>query len=187
MESTMDTQTLINELNTFKRIVGLNDLRVERLSVVGELMRPHIESITDRFYDYLLAEETTANFLAGRVDHLKSVHRLWIGDLLSGVYDDAFFMRQIQIGRAHVTHKVPPLFLTSSFSILRILLFDKIETVVQEESSVECPRCTRALGRLLDACQFLIDRSYEQDRLARISAATGMSLPLIEALVMLKQ
>ena len=183
----MDTQALINELNIFRMIVGLNDLRAEQLSIVGELMRPDIESITDRFYDYLLAEETTANFLAGRINHLKDVHRLWIGDLLSGVYDDAFFMRQIQIGRAHVTHKVPPLFLTSSFSILRMLLFDKIEAVVQEKSLAECTRCTRALGRLLDACQFLIDRSYEQDRLARISAATGMSLPLIEALVQLKQ
>ncbi|OCB03384.1 hypothetical protein BBC27_00720 [Acidithiobacillus ferrivorans] len=183
----MNDEVIMHDFEAFRKLVGLDELRLERLRVAGKWLRPKIAEITDTFYERLLADPTTAAFLDGKIEHLKKVHHTWIEDILSGVYDEPFFIRQIKIGKAHVTNQVPPLFLASGFSILRVLLFDQIEAAAKMNQPDTCPRCSRALGRLLDACQFLIDRSYEQDRLNRVSKATGMSLPLIEALVMLKQ
>ncbi|MHB8249452.1 MAG: protoglobin domain-containing protein [Acidithiobacillus sp.] len=182
----MTEEPIMRDFAAFRKLVGLDDLRLERLRVAGEWLRPKVAEITDDFYERLLAEPTTAAFLDGKIEHLKKVHHAWIEDILSGVYDEPFFIRQINIGKAHVKNQIPPLFLASGFSILRILLFDQMEAAARNNPTEACPRCSRALGRLLDACQFLIDRSYEQDRLNRVSQATGMSLPLIEALVMLK-
>ncbi len=56
-------------------------------------------------------------------------------------------------------------------------LSDKVESVTALSS---------AIVRMLDLCHFLIDYAYEQDRLKRLTQATGLSLPLLENLMMLK-
>jgi len=183
----MSEEVMVRDFEAFRKLVGLDELRLERLRVVGEWLRSKATEITDAFYERLLSEPTTTAFLDGKIEHLKNVHHAWIEDIMSGVYDESFFIRQIKIGKAHVKNQVPPLFLVSGFSILRVLLFDQIEAAAKMNQPDACPRCSRALSRLLDACQFFIDRSYEQDRLNRVSNATGMSLPLIEALVIIKQ
>ena len=120
-----------------------------------------------------MANQNIAYFLDGRIDIIKNTHRAWIEDFLSGTYDLPLFLRRIKIGKTHVKNQIPPLFLSSGFSILRILLFDQLENAAEGKPPDTCPRCARALGRLLDPCHFLIDRSYEQDRLNRVSQVTG--------------
>ena len=92
----MNDEVIMRDFEAFRKLVGLDELRLERLRVVGEWLRPKVTEITDVFYERLLADPTTAAFLDGKIEHLKMVHHAWIEDILSGIYDESFFVRQIK-------------------------------------------------------------------------------------------
>lgn len=101
----MNEEIIVRDFEAFRKLVGLDELRLDRLRVAGEWLRPKVTEITDAFYERLLTEPTTAAFLDGKIEHLKNVHHVWIEDILSGVYDESFFIRQIKIGKAHVKNR----------------------------------------------------------------------------------
>lgn len=41
----MNDEPIIRDFEAFRRLVGLNDLRVERLRIAGEWLRPKIKAI----------------------------------------------------------------------------------------------------------------------------------------------
>ena len=175
-------------LEVFVRLTGASGPCAGWMPTYAQWLAPHVPEITDRFYERLLAEPETSQILNGRVDALKATHNAWLRDLPGGHYDDAFYTRQKQIGKTHVIAKIPPLFVAASFSILRALIFQRLQSELENrEVEDQGHKCTRALGRLLDTCQFLIDQAYEEDRMERLSSASGLSRPLLENLISLRQ
>jgi hypothetical protein len=108
----------------------------------------------------LQSDEQTAPYIEGRVDLLKKVHLAWMQDLFSGDYGPEFIRRQERIGEVHVKVRVPPLFVAASMSFLRAALPPVINQHTGDHT--EGSEAVASLLRLLDLCQYLIDRKYSE-------------------------
>ena len=64
--------------------------------------------------------------------------------------------------------------------------FPKLISQQLNESDNSSGELASAILKVLDLCQYLIDHAYEQDRLQRLTDATGLSRPLLENLIALK-
>jgi len=145
-------------LETFCHIGGLCEEDQDIMARVAPYVAPHIPSLTDRFYEILKKDNQTAPYLEGRIDALKKTHISWLQELFSGDYGEAFIHRQEKIGEVHVKVRVPPLFVAASMSFLR----SAIPPVIAENfpDKNEVGKAVASLLRLLDLCQYLIDRKY---------------------------
>ncbi len=178
-------ESLDEELRIFRNVSGLTERDESTLRDAASVIVPHIESLTEKFYEQLSAEPKTATYIEGRVDLLKKTHIKWIEALFSGNYDEEFFESQLRIGRTHVSAKIPPLFVASSMSYLRSA-FPKLINQEFNNDDKMAGEISSSILRVLDLCQFLIDYAYEQDRLKRLTDATGLTRPLLENLIALK-
>lgn len=179
-------ENLEEELRVFKNVSGLSENDQGKLKESSSVILPHIAAVTDEFYEQLAAEPRTAKYIEGRVDLLKSTHIQWLEALFSGECNDEFIESQLRIGRAHVTAKIPPLFVASSMSYLRAA-FPKLISQELNSNDNGAGELASAILKMLDLCQYLIDHAYEQDRLQRLTDATGLSRPLLENLIALKE
>ena len=84
--------------------------------------------------------------------------------------------RQRRIGEVHVA---------AGMSFLRGAFPAEIEIAARAVGD-PIGICTGVVLRLLDLCQYLIDSAYEAERMRRLTAATGMSLVLLENLISLR-
>lgn len=178
-------ETLVEEIRIFRSVSNFTKGDEDKLREAAPIILPHINAITDKFYEQLAAEEKTAKYIEGRVELLKKTHIQWLTDLFSGKCDNDFIEKQLRIGKAHVSAKIPPLFVASSMSYLRSA-FPKLINHELHHDEKAASELEGALLRILDLCQYLVDHAYEQDRLNRLTNATGLSRPLLENLISLK-
>lgn len=59
-------------------------------------------AMIDAFYERLLNQDTTAEFLEGRVDHLRTTLKTWFLQLFSGQYGQEYVQSRLTIGETHV-------------------------------------------------------------------------------------
>ncbi|MGC9193807.1 MAG: protoglobin domain-containing protein, partial [Thermoplasmata archaeon] len=100
----------------------------------------------------------TAPYVEGRVEQLKKTHIAWMNELFSGDYGPEFIQRQERIGDVHVKVRVPPLFVAASMSFLRATFPTIVAKNVHDHDLAG--KAVGSLLRLLDLCQYLIDRKY---------------------------
>ena len=174
------------DLQTLTAFNGLSAEDFGYLERIAPFIKPQIPILTDAFYACLLSDVQTAAHIAGRVDQLKLTHMAWLHSLFNGDYGDDFVAQQERIGKAHVVARIPPLFVASSMSFLRAAFTRLLDAVVLEEGEAK-GKYASALLRVLDLCQYLIDRAYDEHRLDRLVDVTGMSRKLLENLISLKQ
>lgn len=175
------------ELRCFRHVGGMDASDTDCLSNLAELITPALPKLTNDFYDQLINDPLTEPHVRGRVEALKQTHQGWLESLFCGDYGEAFMERQRHIGRVHVLAGIPPLFVAASMSFLRAQFPRLVAEHCAGDDRLDCSTCLASLLRLLDLCQYLIDRAYEEHRLDLLSQATGMSRKLIENLVMLNK
>ncbi len=177
--------SLEDNIRVFLHINNFSQSEHRNLTKIAALVLPHIPRITDEFYERLSSEPMTARYIEGRLEGLKSTHTEWLEALFKVQIDSDFFENQLRIGRTHVCAQIPPLFVAGSMSFLRSVFPSIIE---KEMGTTEgAGAISGVILKMLDLCHYLIDHAYEQDRLNRITGATGLSRPLLENLIALKQ
>ncbi len=174
-----------SDIQTLKNIIGFSIDDENHLRHLGQYLVPRLPDLTDRFYDRLMADDSTRSHLEGRVEQLKKTHIAWLTELFAGDYGEAFMARQRRIGEVHVAAGIPPLFVAASMSFLRGAFPSEIE-ISAREIGEPVGVCIGVVLRLLDICQYLIDSAYEAERMRRLTAATGMSLVLLKNLISLR-
>ncbi len=173
-----DVQTLIH-------ISGFSPSDEEHLRHLGQHLTPRLPDLTDRFYERLLSDNNISPYLEGRVEQLKKTHIAWLTELFAGDYGEAFIAHQRHVGEAHMAAGIPSLFVAASMSFLRGAFPEEIE-IAARKIGEPIGVCVGTVLRLLDLCQYLIDSAYEAERMRRLTAATGMSLVLLENLIGLR-
>ena len=159
-------QLLVNPASDadFAEFLGHNGLAnddVACLKALAPLVSPHIPALTESFYERILASAAMSPFVEGRVDTLKQTHMRWMNMLFSGPFDAEFVKIHQHIGEVHLRQKIPPLFVSASVAFLRA----EMPKLFTPELLAHVPQydyafCTSALLRVLDTCQYLIDRTY---------------------------
>jgi hypothetical protein len=147
-------------LRIFLQVGGLAKDEEADMLAVRDYIRPLIPHFTEYFYKVLLSEPQIVPYFEGRIEQLKKTHILWLESLFNGEYGAEFILAQEKIGAAHLRMRIPPLFVTASMSFLRGAMPRILAARVPDAGAAVA--ATATLLRLLDLCQYLIDRAYDQ-------------------------
>lgn len=166
---------------TMKRFMGFGDDDVANLVSMAAVMQKHQPAITDHFYALLAEYPPTAKMIEGRVDALKKTHAQWFAELFAGDYSDAYFERRWRIGMAHVRIGLDPYWVEAVMSVIRTKSLDALASELPDPIDVAAKH--GSLLKLLDIDLLVINLSYQEDRLTRLTDFTGMKRQLIENII----
>jgi two-component system, NtrC family, sensor histidine kinase HydH len=159
-------ETLFEEL---QRYVGFGPADGEALRALQPLAEPHFERISELFYDRILKHEGARKALEGgesQVGHLKHTLVGWMGELLRGPWDQAYFERRARIGRKHVAIALPQHYMFGAMNVLRQELNAVIDrTYLDRPSQLRAARV--ALGKILDLELAVMLHTYREDLLSQ--------------------
>lgn len=165
-----------------KRLLAFAAEDAARLAELQPILAPHIPAITERFYLTLLAEPSLAALAESRLESLKATHRAWFADLLNGCYEREFFDRQLRIGLAHVRIGLKPHWVEGMMSFVRV---EAAAVIAREVGDRErAVALTASLTRVLDLVLAIVNLSYHEARMKRLSDVTGMTRALLENLIL---
>jgi uncharacterized membrane protein (DUF373 family) len=157
-------------MTTFRDIkehYHFSELEVETLKDLLPLVEPHVDRVTDDFYNFLKEIPETARFLEDetRLARLSKTHMAWILDLFKGPFDDRYYKRLQRIGHAHVRIGLSAHFVYVSMNFIRERLRQLIEGEV--DSSLQAS-AIRAVDKILDLNLDVIARTYHEEELRRV-------------------
>lgn len=164
-----------------KQFLGFAERDAENLRSLAPIFERLGPAITDAFYETLGRNPDTAKFLEGRVDQLKRTHRQWMSELFAGEYGEGYFESRLRIGLAHVRIGLSAYWVEAVMSVIRS---EGLKAMAQEISDPnELADKAASLARICDLDLAIINLSYGEDRLDRLSEFTGMKRVLIENII----
>lgn len=173
-----DIEQVYAEMKSF---VEFTDEDIARLKSLAPIFAKHGGGITDRFYETLGRFPTTAAFIEGRVDHLRKTHGEWMASLFAGDYGPTYLERRLRIGQVHVRIGLPPYYVEAVMNSIRVGGHDAIVREVSDPQQVDA--LYASLVKVLDLDLLIINLAYADERVTRITRATGMSRKLVERLI----
>ncbi len=164
-----------------KAFVGVGPRDIENLVSLKPIAEKHGPVITDRFYARLGDVPETAALISGRVDALKRTHREWLLSLVGGEYGEAYLASRWRIGLAHVRIGLDPYWVEGVMSFIRTAMVESMGLEISDPKEVASKAAS-----LIKACDLdllVINLSYAEDRLERLTSFTGMKRTLIENII----
>lgn len=86
------------------RFLNIDNNAISELRNAKAILEPAIDEMLDRFYSHILGEPDLRALFVDQdaIDRARSAQRdHWLETLFSGKYDQAYFEKTVQIGRAH--------------------------------------------------------------------------------------
>ncbi len=167
------------QFEEMKNFLEFGDQDVANLGRLAPVFEKHGGAITDGFYATLAQFPATNKLIESRVDQLKATHGQWMKELFAGDYGEAYFNRRVLIGEAHVRIGLPPYYVEAVMNNIRTAG----QLAIHSEMGDEASALTSSMLKILDLDLIVINLSYAEDRLDRVSSFTGMSRKLIENVV----
>jgi len=156
-------ETLLQE---FKRYVSFDEADERALRELYLLAEPSFADIAETFYARILAHEGARRALAGgesQVGRLKVTLGRWMGEVLQGPWDEAWFEGHCRIGRVHVQIDLPQHYMFAAMDVLR----DELGRVAERAPDPARRAATRrALDKVLDLELAIMLHTYREDLLA---------------------
>lgn len=158
---------------------GFSQVDADCLQTLFPLVNPALPALTEAFYERILNSDAMRPFVEGKVDSLKQTHLRWMGMLFSGPFDDQFVKIHEHIGEVHLKQKIPPLFVAASMAFLRAEMPKLLTPELLAKTSYQYADCTASLLRLIDLCQFLVDRTYYRSLMDLLGISPKLFLRLM--------
>jgi PAS domain S-box-containing protein len=149
-----------------KRYVAFTEDDATLLAALLPHAAPHFARIAQSFYDSIREHEAAHAVFTGeaQIARLQRSLQLWMGRVLSGVYDEAYYAESEKIGRVHVKVGLPQRYMFTAMALIRVEL-----TRIAEQTLGAAAGPTReALTRLLDLELAIMLESYREDFVARV-------------------
>lgn len=165
-----------------KKFLRVTDADSANMKAMGPTMIANVEQITNAFYDHLLKFEATKKFLPDEatINRLKGTHKRWFGELFNGVYDDAYFANRVKIGVAHVRVNIHPEYVDGIMSQIEQ---DCVSVLIKSFPPEQAASYAQSILKILDLDLSVINQAYENERLSRLEAGTGLSRNLLETFI----
>jgi signal transduction histidine kinase len=167
-------ETLLEEL---KRYVGFDEGDERALVALHVIAKSHFPRIARVFYDRILEHEGSRQALEGgesQVGHLRGTLEVWMGQLLRGPWDEAYYALRCRIGRMHVRISLPQHYMFGAMNVLRQELNGIIDSAYLDQP--ESLRAARtALGKILDLELAIMLHTYREDLLAQQARSERLS------------
>lgn len=172
-----------------KELSGLTPELEAHLQAIGGEVIPHLDRITDRFYEELFKIPTARPFLEGRLERLKKTHRQWLEMLFTHPYDEEMVAYLHRVGERHVQVGLPIELMAGAMTIierhLQGLFFELWETREKLQKSLEA--VTACLGFSLQVMQDAYQTSTLAAELEKFLEITGINRRLFENLARAQQ
>jgi PAS domain S-box-containing protein len=151
-------ETPFDELKRYVRF-DADDARV--LQEFLPIATPHFVRIAREFYERIREHEDAHAIFTGeaQIERLQRSMVSWMGRILSGTYDEAYFEEARKIGRVHVRVGLPQRYTFTAMALLRV----ELEKVAQESLGPNAARVRFALSRILDLELAVMVESYRDD------------------------
>jgi len=152
-----------------KRYIGLSDSDAAILASLAGPLRPHFPAIVAEFYEVLQRHPHARAVLAaqpGRLERLRASLGVWLEELFSGTYDQAYFERRARIGRIHVQVGLPQHYMFTAMNVVRLALCDRIAGF----GTGGAFRSMAAVHKLLDLELAIMNQTYREDLVLKMQA-----------------
>lgn len=149
-------------------LVALMGLTNEEKSVVAACKsqaEAQAGSMIDAFYERLLKQDTTAEFLEGMVGHLRATLKNWFVALFSGEYDQDYVRSRLAIGQTHVRIGLPVRYPLAMMDIL----IEHGEKIAGSQSET----AVRAFRKLAALDIAIFNQAYENAQLSHLAELVG--------------
>jgi hypothetical protein len=170
-------------LERLKAFLSFGSSDVENIRSLAPIVEKHGSGITDRFYVMLGNTPETAKQITGRVDALKRTHAEWMRTLVGGDYGEAYLVSRWRIGQAHVRTGLQPYWVEGIMSFIRTEMLGAMTKEIT--STEEIARTYPSFCKACDLDLLIINLSYAEDRLDRVTDFTGMKRTLVENIIRL--
>ena len=131
--------------------LGITQDIIDQLKDAREIIEPSIDRILDGFYDRLLEVAELKQMFDGpeaitRARNAQKRH--WLDALFSGKYDDAYYQRTAQIGRAHARIGLTPNWYIGGYNLMLSEFIGQIET--------ECADDPQRASKMIEAVSKIV-------------------------------
>ncbi|MCG3138581.1 MAG: Globin-coupled histidine kinase [Phycisphaerae bacterium] len=153
-----------------KRWVGFSSADAQLLGQLSSIFQPQLAGIVDRFYETLLDDPQARAVVQPEsqiLPRLCHTLQLWLLELLSGSYDNDYFLNRYRIGERHVQVGLPQRFMILGISVIRQELTRRIR---ERQLPNETP-LLEALNKLLEMELAIMLDSYHQTHIEQIRQA----------------
>ena len=156
-------------LEELLRYVAFGDGDGDALRALHRAARPRLPAVAEAFYERILLHDGARRALAegeSRVGHLKVTLQRWMGEVLEGPWDQAYFESHCRIGRVHVRIDLPQHYMFGAMNVLREELGRAAEEVLAPGPA---GAARRALDKILDVELAIMLHTYREDLLAKVA------------------
>ncbi len=133
-------------------------------------------AIAGAFYDRILAHDGARRALGGesRVGQLKVTLGFWLDQLLTGPWDEEYFLARCRIGRVHVRIDLPQHYMFGAMNVIRRELNQIVDRhYLDRPEALAAAR--RAVGKILDLELAVMLETYREDLLVRQARVERLS------------
>jgi len=156
-------------LEEFKRYVAFGEGDERALRALHRSAEPLFPAVAEAFYDRILAHEEARRALSGgerQVGALKETLQRWMGEVLLGPWDEAYFEAHCRIGRVHVRIELPQHYMFAAMNVVR----GELGRIAEQAFPKDPPgrlNARRALDKVLDLELAIMLHTYREDFLDR--------------------
>jgi PAS domain S-box-containing protein len=156
-------ETLFEEMKRYVRF-GADD--AARLAALRPHAEPHFARIAAEFYDRIREHEQAHDVFTGeeQVERLRRSLIRWLGRVLTGPYDEAYFSETANIGHAHVRVGLPQRYMFTAMALIRVALGTIADDAL---GSHEAGPTRSSVAKVLDLELAIMLETYRDDLLER--------------------
>lgn len=164
---------------------NLSEQRIVTLHTMSDDIIPHLQPVTDTFYQHLSGIERAQPFLDGKIDTLKNTHIAWLTQLFTGSFDADYAEYMYKVGDVHVRVNLPVEFMAGGITLINEGL-TKVIIEIYKGDEHKMMDSLAAMNAALGYSLLIMQESYQSSSLAgeleKFLKITGMSRKLFENL-----
>jgi signal transduction histidine kinase len=165
--------TIFHELQRYVHFGPGDQLR---LRAFHPLAAPSFQAVAESFYARILEHEESTRVLQGgetQVGRLKTTLVAWLGTLLQGPWDDAYWKHRKVIGQVHVRIGMPQHLMFGAMNVVRA----ELDTLAVERlpAGPDLDGTRAALSKILDLELAVMLHTYRDDLLAQQARVERLS------------
>jgi PAS domain S-box-containing protein len=159
----VDLQKRVAELRQY---VDFGEADARRLAAVHSLLAPDFARIAQEFYDKTREHEEAHAVFTGeeQIARLQRSMQVWLGRLLGGTYDHAYYAQTQRIGEVHVRIGLPQRYMFTAMSRIRL----ELERLIVERAPDRAKETNAALHKALDLELAVMLEAYYDAMAARV-------------------
>ena len=172
-------RALLAELRSY---VGLTEEDAALLARFRLAAEPSFPAIADEFYAVLRMHAGAFAVLKDEAQarRLHASLQVWLGELLSGVYDAAYVERHARIGQVHVRVGLELRYMVTAMSRIRVSLQRLASDAVAGDSAAGVAM-RMAIARICDLDVAIMLESYKDDLVGRVEKARANEQEVIRS------